>query len=84
MERDTQRQELNKVKLTQGEVAYQMEGAREEIHKLTQQINQAELQLNKVCTVTVTCFPLYMVYINVLHLVKEMLNVHTFCFNPLY
>ena len=54
MERDTQRQELNKVKQTQAEVAYEMEGTREEIHKLTQQINQAELQLNKVCTHTYT------------------------------
>ena len=48
LERDTQRQELSKVKQTQAEVAYDMEGTREQIHKLTQQINQAEQQLNKV------------------------------------
>lgn len=48
LERDTQRQELNKVKQSQAELAYDMEGTREETHKLTQQINQAEQQLNKV------------------------------------
>ena len=48
LERDTQRVELNKVKQGQAEVAYDMEGMREEIHKLTQQINLAEQQLNKV------------------------------------
>ena len=48
LERDTQRGELNKVKQGQAEVAYDMEGMREEIHKLTQQINLAEQQLNKV------------------------------------
>ena len=48
LERDTQRGELNKVKQGQAEVSYDMEGTREEIHKLTQQINLAEQQLNKV------------------------------------
>ena len=48
LERDTQRGELNKVKQGQAEVGYDMEGTREEIHKLTQQINLAEQQLNRV------------------------------------
>ena len=48
LERDTQRQELNKVKQSQAEVSYLMEGTREEIYKLTQQINLTEQQLNKV------------------------------------
>ena len=48
LERDTQRGELNKVKQGQAEVSYDMEGTREEIHKLTQQINLAEQQLNRV------------------------------------
>jgi hypothetical protein len=52
MERDTQRGELNKVKQGQAEVSYDMEGTREEIHKLTQQINLAELQLNRVSMTT--------------------------------
>ena len=48
LERDMQRGELNKVKQGQAEVSYDMEGTREEIHKLTQQINLAEQQLNRV------------------------------------
>lgn len=48
MERDTQRQELAKLRQSQEELGSELEVSREAICKLTQQINTAEQQLNRV------------------------------------
>ncbi len=45
MERDSQRQDLSKVKLSQAETNSSLESLREELHKLTQQASATEQQL---------------------------------------
>lgn len=48
LERDSQRQELSKLRLSQAELNSTLEAQRDEIHKLTQQINALEQQLSRV------------------------------------
>ena len=58
-ERDTQRQEIAKLQLDQGDISNVLEGQREQLHKLSQQISVAEVQMNRVCGFTeeaeITC-----------------------------
>ena len=54
-ERDTQRQEIAKLRLDQGDISGVLESQREQLHKLTQQINVAELQMNRVCYCMAFC-----------------------------
>ena len=51
-ERDTQRQEIAKLQLDQGDISNVLEGQREQLHKLSQQISVAEVQMNRVCGFT--------------------------------
>ena len=51
-ERDTQRQEVARLRLDQGDTSSVLETQREQLHKLTQQINAAEGQMNRVCCPT--------------------------------
>jgi len=48
LERDSQRQELSKLRLSQAELNSTLEAQRDEIHRLTQQINTLEQQLHRV------------------------------------
>ena len=51
-ERDTQRQEIAKLRLDQGDINGVLESQREQLHKLSEQINIAEVQMNRVCGLT--------------------------------
>lgn len=48
LERDSQRQELSKLKLSQAELNSALESLREELHKLTQQASAMEQQLARL------------------------------------
>ncbi len=68
MERDTQRQELVKLKLSQGELNSELETSREDISKLTRQINSSEQELTRVsgslCTLSMcVSFPSTLLYL---------------------
>ncbi|KAL5481265.1 hypothetical protein EMCRGX_G021396 [Ephydatia muelleri] len=47
-ERDTQRQDIAKLQLDQGDISSVLEGQREQLHKLSQQISVAEVQMNRL------------------------------------
>ena len=51
LERDTQHQELAKLRLSQDQLNTTLQEQREEIQRLTQHINTTEQQLNRVSSV---------------------------------